>query len=474
MRFVVLICCLAACRHACSFSSFTSASLPLCGSRLHHHHHHHHQGFVHMTSTTSDPFEATWSKASTLIPSNSVGLANFDKVTGETRGLKAKVSFKPKELVTAIKTQDTIFVAEAGSKGCIPGLESIWEKCSGNTRLSLTLLQRYQTLELKGTTGNVFIDAYLRSLPAPEELKSPIHWSDTLLDTFPYDYIKRSTEKQKGNWNGLYRKLKDTEAYRDISEDRFIWAMEVVRSRAFKGIAGIQDSFLLTKISPILISCTLLYLVYVMTQSAQVNDDPIAIAIGLLAVVIPIIVQGDESSIVLLPVIDSCNHKSRNPSCALAFSPVSGAFEINAAEDTGIQAGAEITLSYGDKNNDDLLQYFGFIEEKNTFDRYIVVNPQKSMQESGCDEKLLKAAAALGDEDVLVMDTEEVTTPWDGDVLRQLLEFELQKINAYLDRGDNNDEGFNSDSKRMWELGRIFLEEKSKVLRKCLSKLKDS
>ena len=153
---------------------------------------------------------------------------------------------------------------------------------------------------------------------------------------------------------------------------------------------------------------------------------------------------------------------------------MSGAFEINAAEDTGIQAGAEITLSYGDKNNDDLLQYFGFIEEKNTFDRYIVVNPQKSMQESGCDEKLLKAAAALGDEDVLVMDTEEVTTPWDGDVLRQLLEFELQKINAYLDRGDNNDEGFNSDSKRMWELGRIFLEEKSKVLRKCLSKLKDS
>ena len=68
------------------------------------------------------------------------------------------------------------------------------------------------------------------------------------------------------------------------------------------------------------------------------------------------------------------------------------------------------------------------------------------------------------------MVTEEVTTRWDGDALRKLLEFELEKISAYLDKNDDSC----VDNKMTWELGRAFLREKSEVLRKRLGKLEDS
>ena len=39
------------------------------------------------------------------------------------------------------------------------------------------------------------------------------------------------------------------------------------------------------------------------------------------------------------------------------------------AEET-VPAGEELTLSYGNRDNDDLLQYFGFVESANPYDKY--------------------------------------------------------------------------------------------------------
>lgn len=36
---------------------------------------------------------------------------------------------------------------------------------------------------------------------------------------------------------------------------------------------------------------------------------------------------------------------------------------------------SQITISYGNRNNDDLLQYFGFVEVNCAFDRYVVLDP---------------------------------------------------------------------------------------------------
>ena len=40
----------------------------------------------------------------------------------------------------------------------------------------------------------------------------------------------------------------------------------------------------------------------------------------------------------------------------------------------------QITISYGDRNNDDLLQYFGFVEVNCAFDRYVVLDPLSALK----------------------------------------------------------------------------------------------
>ena len=69
------------------------------------------------------------------------------------------------------------------------------------------------------------------------------------------------------------------------------------------------------------------------------------------------------SSCVLLPVIDSCNHKGTAPAAEVAFEVTEDAFVVRSKK--SIPAGKagqenkekEVTLSYGDRDNDDLLQY---------------------------------------------------------------------------------------------------------------------
>lgn len=73
----------------------------------------------------------------------------------------------------------------------------------------------------------------------------------------------------------------------------------------------------------------------------------------------------------LLPFIDICNHRSVRPSCELHFSPTKDEFLVIAKE--RLNPGQELTISYGPRHNDELLQYFGFVERDNPYDRYVIV-----------------------------------------------------------------------------------------------------
>ena len=45
-----------------------------------------------------------------------------------------------------------------------------------------------------------------------------------------------------------------------------------------------------------------------------------------------------------------------------------------------VNVGEELTITYGEKHNDDLLQYFGFLELDCAFDRYVVEDPIATLQ----------------------------------------------------------------------------------------------
>jgi hypothetical protein len=121
---------------------------------------------LHSIEPSSNNFEVCWKRAVLPIDDNALGLSVFDKSGFKTRGLMAKADYKESAIVLKIKPADCIYVGDVGDKtDCIAGLETLWSSLSGNSRLSLMLLKKWSELSQKGSTGNVFIDAYLVSLP---------------------------------------------------------------------------------------------------------------------------------------------------------------------------------------------------------------------------------------------------------------------------------------------------------------------
>lgn len=287
------------------------------------------------SSSSSNSFESNWKLAELPIDTTVIGLGYFDKDGGDKiRGLKTKTGFKENTLLVQIKPNpNCIYVSETkDTKGCINGLETIWPSLSGNTRLSLVLLQKWESLFLRGSSGNTFVDAYLASLPKPDDFKTPIHWDDNLLQSFPYDHLKVSVMTQRTQWKNLYEKIKSFDTFQDISYERFTWALEIVRSRAFSGIGGIQYS-IEKQVASFLFS---LFSLSVWFYMFGVRDgDPYSLEslfillITALVGVVPNILSNRSSSTVLIPVIDSCNHNSNSPSCIIQYNPSRSALELS-------------------------------------------------------------------------------------------------------------------------------------------------
>lgn len=80
----------------------------------------------------------------------------------------------------------------------------------------------------------------------------------------------------------------------------------------------------------------------------------------------------------MLPFIDSANHDGKNANCELDLISIQDNFVMRARED--ISKGQEIRISYGKKHNDNLFQFFGFIESSNPYDRYYIQNYKEKWQ----------------------------------------------------------------------------------------------
>jgi hypothetical protein len=95
------------------------------------------------------------------------------------------------------------------------------------------LLEQWSNSKVKGKSK---YSSYIEALPAPGSLGTPFHWTDECLDSFPYAPLVTSVKLQRKKWFELYSKIEKSGSMKGISYERFVWAMEIVRSRAFTGI----------------------------------------------------------------------------------------------------------------------------------------------------------------------------------------------------------------------------------------------
>jgi len=80
-------------------------------------------------------------------------------------------------------------------------------------------------------------------------------------------------------------------------------------------------------------------------------------------------VEGKEwKRYILCPIVDFCNHSSRAQS-DLSYEYFFSSFVLKTGP---YRRGEQVFISYGDRSNDQLLQYYGFVEEDNPHDVYVV------------------------------------------------------------------------------------------------------
>lgn len=171
--------------------------------------------------------------------------------------------------------------------------------------------------------------------------------------------------RQARDWQEKYQQLAAVD--RPASLEQFTWAMEVVHSRAFRGVSQNLVSSLPAILAPI--AAGIMGWAYVATTA--VPNELVLAGLGLLAFV-PAVVNrvsgatggGGKRSVVLLPLIDSANHVE-SVSSSIDYNPLSGAFELSLKPDCILvdeqNRQQQLCISYGNKGDLELLLNYGFL-----------------------------------------------------------------------------------------------------------------
>ena len=211
----------------------------------------------------------------------------------------------------------------------------------------------------------------------PQKLDTPIHWTQEEISELQYDYLVDSVKAQKRKWEGLYEKLQfllsESTASRLVTWDDFVWGCEMARSRAFSGTTTDAFDPKFAIFTLILVAAYLGLGLGTLEQAA--NGAGVVFSVAILKdFVLPKLFK--KKSYVICPVIDMCNHNSANPQGQVSFEFFGDAYSLSllpgGASSSAQEGGQQLYISYGSRSNDQLLQYYGFVEPANPCDVYIM------------------------------------------------------------------------------------------------------
>lgn len=170
-------------------------------------------------------FESSWQTKQ--IKAEGIFHSHFESPCGNIRGLASNRLVQPNEFVVSVPVSECMIIPEESSR-----MDSGPVNFKGTTYLALYLLDEWKLQSKSKFYG------YIAQLP--NHLSSPIHWSDEMLTTLPYEKILCNVLQQKNKLKSVYDHLRSRAISIEYDYDRFLWAMEMVGSRSFKGIGGIK------------------------------------------------------------------------------------------------------------------------------------------------------------------------------------------------------------------------------------------
>ena len=205
----------------------------------------------------------------------------------------------------------------------------------------------------------------------PRKFNTPLHWSDKEVSELQYEFLMNSVRNQKSQWKSVYDDIisgAKADMKKSLSFEDFVWGCECARSRAFSG-AYAGSAF-----NPAPYAFTLLLVtLYVGAGLGTVEQASNGAAVVLCGNVLKDFVLPKFFKLkkyVICPFIDMANHIGIGESGDVAFEYFGDSYSLTMKGQ--LSKGNELMISYGSRSNDQLLQYYGFVEEKNSHDVYIM------------------------------------------------------------------------------------------------------
>jgi hypothetical protein len=221
-----------------------------------------------------------------------------------------------------------------------------------------------------GGTTTTDMGAWMRTLP--RKYDTPIHWSESSLGELQYRPAIDAVSIQKRTWRREYDTLASSSPDlfgSRVSYPDFVWGCETARSRAFSG-AHSGRAF-----DPVpFATASALAAAYVglgVGSWEQAANGAAMVACGsvLRDFVVPKLLRARRY--VICPLIDMANHAGVGATGTVSFEYFSDGFSLSSSSSSS-NIGSEMFIQYGPRSNDQLLQYYGFVERDNAHDVYIL------------------------------------------------------------------------------------------------------
>lgn len=220
--------------------------------------------------------------------------------------------------------------------------------------------------------SNIDMRPWLDSLP--RKFDTPIHWTKEGRDELQYTHLAKAVVRQETEWKKQYETLltgwHSSTTTEKPSFDDFLWGCECARSRVFSG------AFTGSAFDPLPYAFTLaLVTIYVGlhlgTLEQAANGAGLVLSASILKdFVIPKLFKKKKYAI--CPFIDMANHRSLGTTAEVSFEFFGDSYSLTVNGGTQIPYDSEVYISYGARSNDQLLQYYGFVETNNPHDVYVM------------------------------------------------------------------------------------------------------
>lgn len=355
---------------------------------------------LHHTAHTTALFAASSSRQKRVSSLQEWGNSNdiktggvvIESIPGSGLGLQATQEVPSGSLVVTVPSSVTLSV----SSGSLGGPDDFSVESMFNDRKPFRALPWYAQFSLylhklnkiSSLKAETDLKPWLESLPTTFD--TPIRWDKKQRDEWlQYQHMSESVDRQQEAWTDFYQKV-NSALDGSISWEDFLLGCEIARSRAFSGgYTGAPFNPLIYVFTLVLVSVYAGLGLGSLEQAA--NGAALVFCASVLRdFVVPKLFK--TKKYVICPIIDMANHQSLGVSANVAYEFFSDAYSLTAIQ--AIPSGKEVYISYGERSNDQLLQYYGFVEANNPNDIYIM--PPIREWDIGALEKALGTPFAPG------------------------------------------------------------------------------